>query len=146
MPTALKAAVRSASLERSGGDVSAMTKLEIFGHEAAVGAHVTLRLTRGDDVSGRVEALDDHCIHLRTDRSTVTVFADLLAGWEVHHGDPAAVRPEPAAPTTSPAPPHNAGALPVAPTTPHPSPNAEAIEQFTRVKAKVLRSGAPRAD
>ena len=62
-----------------------MTKLEVFRRDASVGTHVTLRLTHGNDISGRIDALDDAYIRLRSGGSTVTIFEDLLAGWEVHH-------------------------------------------------------------
>ena len=62
-----------------------MNKLAVFRQEASVGAHVTLRLTRGEDVSGRIAQLDDAYVRLDLDGGkTVTFFPDLLAGWEVH--------------------------------------------------------------
>lgn len=64
-----------------------MTKLEILRRQAPVGAHVTLRLTRGEDVSGRVDELEDAYICLYRDGATVTVFEELVAGWEVHRHD-----------------------------------------------------------
>ena len=64
-----------------------MTKFEIFRRQASVGAHVTLRLTRGSDVTGRVTELDDAYIRLDREEGPVTVLEDLLAAWEVHRGD-----------------------------------------------------------
>ena len=64
-----------------------MTKFEIFRRQASVGAHVTLRLTRGSDITGRISELDDAYICLDRDEGPVTVLEDLLAGWEVHCGD-----------------------------------------------------------
>ena len=64
-----------------------MTKFEIFRRQASVGAHVTLRLTRGNDVTGRVTELDDTYICLDREEGPVTVLEDLLAAWEVHRGD-----------------------------------------------------------
>ena len=64
-----------------------MTKFEIFRRQASVGAHVTLRLTRGNDVTGRVTELDDTYICLDREEGPVTVLEDLLAAWEVHHED-----------------------------------------------------------
>ena len=65
-----------------------MTKFEIFRRQASVGAHVTLRLTRGSDVTGRVTELDDTYICLDREEGPVTLMdEDLLAAWEVHHGD-----------------------------------------------------------
>ena len=62
-----------------------MNKLAVFRQEASVGAHVTLRLTRGEDVSGRIAQLDDAYVRLDLDGGkTVTFFPDLLAGWVVH--------------------------------------------------------------
>ena len=110
-----------------------MTKLEIFRREAPLGARVTLRLTRGDDVSGRVDALDDGCIRLHTGQSTVTVFENLLAGWEVHHGGPAGGLARSASHATPQNDPDNARALPVAPPSPA---QGEALQLFTRIKAE----------
>ena len=64
-----------------------MTKFEIFRRQASVGAHVTLRLTRGDEITGRVTELDDAYIRLDREEGPVTVLEDLLAAWEVHRGD-----------------------------------------------------------
>ena len=65
-----------------------MTKFEIFRRQASVGAHVTLRLTRGSDVTGRVTGLDDTYICLDREEGPVTVLDEnLLAAWEVHRGD-----------------------------------------------------------
>ena len=64
-----------------------MTKFEIFRRQASVGAHVTLHLTRGDDITGRVTELDDTYICLEREEGPITVLEDLLAAWEVHRGD-----------------------------------------------------------
>ena len=64
-----------------------MTKFEIFRRQASVGTHVTLRLTRGSDVTGRITELDDSYISLDREEGPVTVLEDLLAAWEVHRGD-----------------------------------------------------------
>ena len=62
-----------------------MTKLMVFRRQASVDTYVTLRLTRGEDVSGRIAELDDShvCLDLG-DGETITVFEDILAGWEIH--------------------------------------------------------------
>ena len=62
-----------------------MTKLTVFRRQASVGAYVTLRLTRGEDVSGHIAELDDThvCLELGPGE-TFTVFEDILAGWEIH--------------------------------------------------------------
>ena len=62
-----------------------MTKLTVFRRQASVDTYVTLRLTRGEDVSGRIVELDDAhvCLDLGG-RETITVFEDILAGWEIH--------------------------------------------------------------
>ena len=62
-----------------------MTKLAVFRRQASVDTYVTLRLTRGEDVSGRIVELDDAhvCLDLGG-RETITVFEDILAGWEIH--------------------------------------------------------------
>ena len=54
------------------------TKLAVFRRQARVDTHVTLRLLRGDDVSGRITELDDAhvCIQLG-DGTIVTVFEDV---------------------------------------------------------------------
>ena len=64
-----------------------MTKFEILRRQASVGAHVTLHLTRGDDITGRVTELDDTYICLEREEGPITVLEDLLAAWEVHGGD-----------------------------------------------------------
>ena len=64
-----------------------MSKLAIFRQQASVGARVTLRLKRGEDVSGRIAQLDDAYVCLDLGGRTVTIFADILAGWELHHKD-----------------------------------------------------------
>ena len=61
-----------------------MMKLLLFRQQASVDNYVTLRLTRGQDVSGRILELDDKhvCLDLG-DGKTFTVFEDILAGWEI---------------------------------------------------------------
>lgn len=61
-----------------------MTKLAILCQQASVGDYVTLRLTRGADVSGRIEHLDNSFVLLDLSGSKFTAFEDNLAGWEVH--------------------------------------------------------------
>jgi len=65
-----------------------MTKLDVFRRQASVGSYVTLRLTRGEDVSGRVSELDDAHVCLDLGGRTITVFEDILAGWELHPDAP----------------------------------------------------------
>ena len=62
-----------------------MTKLTVFRRQASVDTYVTLRLTRGEDVSGRIAELDDAhvCLDL-CGGETITVFEDILAGWKIH--------------------------------------------------------------
>ena len=64
-----------------------MTKLEILRRQASVDAYVTLRLTRGEDVTGRIMELDNSyvCLDLG-DGDTGTFFEDNLAGFEIHSG------------------------------------------------------------
>ena len=52
-----------------------MTKLMVFRRQALVDTCVTLRLTRGEDVSGRIAEFDDShvCLDLG-DGETITVF------------------------------------------------------------------------
>jgi len=116
-----------------------MSKLAIFRRQASVGSTVTLRLTRGDDVTGRIIELDDS--HVRIDRGNrvVTIFEDILAGWEVH-AEPSSDGPQDAteptsdggniseAPATVPSQPADsipAGSLP----------DYNAIEALARIKA-----------
>lgn len=62
-----------------------MSKLTVFRQQASVGSHVTLRLTRGEDVSGRIDQLDDAYVSLDLGGGkSVTIFAEILAGWELH--------------------------------------------------------------
>ena len=62
-----------------------MDKLADFRQEASVGAQVTLRLSRGEDVSGRVAQLDGDCVKIKADGKSVTIYPDILVGWDVHH-------------------------------------------------------------
>ena len=64
-----------------------MMKLEILRRQVSIGSYVTLRLTRGDDVSGRIDELDDAYVRLSRDGTTGTVFEEELAGWNVHPRD-----------------------------------------------------------
>ncbi len=75
-------------------------KLTILAKQARVGSHVTIRLTRGDDVSGVITELENTHVCIDDNGRSVTIFEDLLAAWEVHNGTP------PAKPTpTQPLPP-----------------------------------------
>ena len=121
-----------------------MTRLEIFRRDVSVGAHVTLRLTRGDDVSGCVDALDDACIRLHADGRTVTVFEDLLAGWEIHHGSRSETAEGPVAEKTSRRPVDNTRALPVNANAAPSDDTPEALKEYTRVKAE-FSAAVPRA-
>ena len=116
-----------------------MTKFEIFRRQASIGAHVTLRLTRGDDITGRVTELDDTYICLDREEGPITVLEDLLAAWEVHRGD--TIRdPGNRAGIAHPRPDAEAGGLQALPATPpvvvphHASP--EVRQEFVRVKAE----------
>ena len=62
-----------------------MTKFDIFRRQASLGNYVTLRLTRGEDATGRIAELDDAhvCLDLGGGK-TITFFEDILAGWEIH--------------------------------------------------------------
>ena len=64
-----------------------MKKLEILSRQASVDTHVTLRLTRGQDVTGQIAELDGTHVCLDLGREKlVTIFEDILAGWEIHSG------------------------------------------------------------
>ena len=78
-----------------------MTKLEVFRRDASIGAYVTLHLTHGDDISGRIDVLEDAYIRLSSEGTTVTIFEELLAGWEVHRANTAPVDAAPALPPPS---------------------------------------------
>lgn len=62
-----------------------MSKLAVFRRQASAGSMVTLRLTRGEDVSGRVTEVDENHLCVDIGYRVVTIFEDILAGWEVHH-------------------------------------------------------------
>ena len=62
-----------------------MTKFEIFRRQASIGAHVTLRLTRGNDITGRVAELDDTYIRL-------SVVAQMLTPLQARHLGPATTK------------------------------------------------------
>jgi tetratricopeptide (TPR) repeat protein len=68
---------------------------------------VTLRLTRGEDVTGRVTELDESHVCVDIGPRVVTIFEDILAGWEIHQPgsalstQPSASKQEPAEPTDS---------------------------------------------
>lgn len=61
-----------------------MTKLAVLCQQASVGQHVTLRLTRGEDVTGQIEHLDESHVRIDIGDKLITVFEDILAGWETN--------------------------------------------------------------
>ena len=63
------------------------SKLAVFRRQASIGGRVTLRLSDGRNVTGRVTALEDGYVSLDLGETTVTYFDDLLAGFEIHRGD-----------------------------------------------------------
>ena len=63
------------------------SKLAILRRQASVGRSVTLRLSDGRSVSGRITALDDGYVSLDLGDTTATYFDDLLAGFDIQHGD-----------------------------------------------------------
>ncbi len=70
-----------------------MSKFKLFRRQVSLDTPVTLRLTRGADVSGRVTEIDEDHVCVAVGQRTVTIFEDILAGWEIHQGqviDPAA--------------------------------------------------------
>ena len=113
-----------------------MKKLELFRGDASVGAHVTLHLTHGNDISGRVDELDEAYIRLYSEGNSITIFEELLAGWEVHDGSTSAAAANLANPTPSPRHVDNEPAPPVAPTAPASTASPEALERFTKIKAE----------
>ena len=55
-----------------------MTKLMVFHRQVSVGTYVTLRLTRGEGVSGRIAEFDDtHACFDLGGGETITVFEDI---------------------------------------------------------------------
>lgn len=65
-----------------------MSKLAVFRRQASPGQRVTLRLTRGEDVTGLITELDEAHVSLDVGNRIVTIFADILAGWEIHQPIP----------------------------------------------------------
>ena len=63
------------------------SKLAIFRRQASIGGRVTLRLSDGRNVTGRITELEDGYVSLDLGETTVTYFDDLLAGFEIHRGD-----------------------------------------------------------
>jgi tetratricopeptide (TPR) repeat protein len=61
-----------------------MSKLTVFQGQASTGMMVTLRLTRGEDLTGRITELDDFHVCVDIGQRIVTIFDDILAGWEIH--------------------------------------------------------------
>ena len=109
-----------------------MNKLAVFRQEASVGAQVTLRLTRGEDVSGRVAQLDDAYVRLDLDGRSVTIWPDILAGWEVHHGTDSQPAPHDRTdPAHEPQPTGSGG-----PTSTHDVRTAEVDAALARIEAK----------
>ena len=112
-----------------------MNKLAVFRQEASVGAHVTLRLTRGADVSGRIAQLDDTRVSLDLDDGeSGTYFADLLAGWELHHGTER--KPSPTANDGKEGAKEPASAAPGRPATTHDGESAAVESALARIAAK----------
>ena len=61
-----------------------MTKLGVFRRQTSVGAYVTLRLTRGEDASGRITELDDAHVRLDPGRwETFVLFEEFR--WRKNH-------------------------------------------------------------
>ena len=44
-------------------------------------------LTRGEDVTGHITELDEFHVCVDLGQRVVTIFEDILAGWEIHHHD-----------------------------------------------------------
>lgn len=116
-----------------------MSKIEILRRQVPVGAHVTLRLTRGEDVSGRVLELqggDDAYIRLDRDGDVDMVFEDLVAGWVEHRRD----TPGDAAATDDAASPEDAADSRKPPGEPDngrdPAAAPEVLQRFEQVKAR----------
>lgn len=103
-----------------------MKKLEVFRREAYVGAHVTLHLIHGNDISGRIDELEDSYIRLHDEGNTVTVFEELLAGWKIHHASSLTTRADSPNPTPSSE----------VDTEPSTTADPEALQRLTRIKAE----------
>lgn len=112
-----------------------MMKLEILRRQVSIGSYVTLRLTRGDDVSGRIDELDDAYVRLSRDGTTGTVFEEELAGWNVHPRDVPGDVAERVVVSTPPPERDDSRMPPAGPQTADDS-DPEAAPRFERVKAE----------
>lgn len=61
-----------------------MSKLVLLKRQAKIGSFVTLRLTRGEDITGQITEIDELHVCLNSEDKIVTIFEDILAGWEIH--------------------------------------------------------------
>lgn len=61
-----------------------MSKLVLLKRQAKIGSLVTLRLTRGEDITGQITEIDELHACLDSRDKIVTIFEDILAGWEIH--------------------------------------------------------------
>ena len=113
-----------------------MTRLETLRRQASIGSYVTLRLKRGDDVSGRIDELDDAYVRLSRDGTTGTVFEEELAGWNVHLRDvPGGVAERDDAVST-PLPKRDDSRTPPAEPQAVGGPDPDVSQRFERVKAE----------
>jgi len=81
-----------------------MSKFEVFQRQVSLGATVTLRLTRGDDITGRVTELNENHVCVDVGQRSVTIFEDILAGWEIHQGPDEIIGPASDSKPITPAP------------------------------------------
>ena len=61
-----------------------MGKLALFERKVTLGRSVTLRLIRGEDVTGTITELEDDYVSIDVGERVVTIFEDILAGWDIH--------------------------------------------------------------
>lgn len=111
-----------------------MSKLTVFRRQVSLGSNVTLFLVRGEDVTGRVTELDETHVCVDLGHSVVTIFEDILVGWEIHqlNSNPAAE-----VPTKPHTPRPEKPSVELQPTTqpPSPAPDTAVVAHQTRIEA-----------
>jgi hypothetical protein len=65
-----------------------VNKLAVLSRQVSLGETVTLRLTRGDDVTGAVVEIADTHVCLKLGSRSITIFDEIIVGWEVHEPTP----------------------------------------------------------
>lgn len=118
-----------------------MSRFTLFQRQASPGATVTLRLTRGEDVTGRVTELDDQHVCVDVGERIVTIFEDILAGWDIHQCPPGApgeatnAKPAASGPTDPLRPPAEELNSATAPVSPSPAADPAVLARRARIDA-----------